>query len=80
MNGNFPYKCVGQHDNANDAMFAVMHALLGNPNARQSTRKMLGSMLVESTGEWIDTNLMHDMLKAYEQAKAERANRPECAK
>ena len=72
MSGQFPYKVIGQHENANDAMFSVLHALVGNPKARQTTRKMLGSMYVESTNEWIDTNLMHDMLKAYEAAKAER--------
>ena len=72
MSGQFPYKCIGQHDNANDAMFSVLHALVGNPNARQTTRKMLGSMYVESSNDWIDTNLMHDMIKAYNAAKAER--------
>lgn len=78
MTGQFPYKCIGQHDNVNDAMFSVLHALVGNPNARQKTREMLGSMYVEQSNEWIDTNLMHDMIKAYETAKKERARRPEC--
>lgn len=80
MSGQFPYKTIGQHTDNRDAMFAVLHALVGNPNARQSTRKMLGSMYVESSRDWIDTNLMHDMIKAYEAEKAERANRPECVK
>jgi len=40
----------------------------------------LGSMQIEPTGEWIDTNIVHDMIKAYNSAKAERANRPECVR
>lgn len=79
MNGNYPYRCIGQPDNTNDAMFSVLHALVGNPKARQSTRKMLGSMYNEQTRDWIDTNLVHDMIQAYEAAKAERKLRPECA-
>ena len=80
MSHDFPYKTIGQHDNANDAMFAVLHALVGNPNARKKTRQILGSMQIESTGEWIDTNIVHDMIKAYNSAKAERASRPECVR
>jgi len=80
MSHDFPYKTIGQHDNANDAMFAVLHALVGNPNARKKTRQILGSMQIEPTGEWIDTNIVHDMIKAYNSAKAERANRPECVR
>lgn len=80
MTGEFPYKCIGQHENTADAMFAVLHALVGNPNARQKTRKMFSSLYNELTNEWVDTNLMHDMIKAYEAEKADRARRPECVK
>ena len=78
MGGKLPYKCIGQHDNVNDAMFSVLHVLVGTPNARRTLRTYYGCLHVEATNEWRDIAIVHDMITVYEAAKAERKSRPEC--
>jgi len=77
-NGKPLYNCIGQCDNANDAMFAVLHKLVGSPAALETTRGKLGSIHFVVSDEWMDTLLVSDMITAYEAAKAERKSRPEC--
>ena len=71
---NATYKVIGQHDNATDAMFAVLESLVGSAQSRQTTRKRFGCTFHVDSNEWSDTNIVHDMIKAYESAKTERQN------
>ncbi len=73
------YRCIGQHESPDEALFHAVKMLVGSQKMRHQFRKRMGSMYCNETNSWIDTNLVHDIIEAYQAAKASRQEIEEAA-